>query len=205
MIVSQELLPGYPLVESTFVQMLGVSRTPIRNAIQLLQKDGLVEVIANKGAFVKLITQNEILWCFQYCEALEGMSAYLVTEKYNKGEITRDCLKTIEEHHYSTVRAVEKESLAEWKKCDYDFHAEFARLCGNPYIYTEHTRLRDRLLCVLWFIAPYYALKGSKEASLQEHATIMDALFEKKPSKARYFAQNHRGRVCNELKKLFEG
>jgi len=95
MIVNQEMLPGNPIVEVDFAKKLNISRTPVRVAIRHLQEDGLVELVSNKGSFVKSFSKNDIILSFEIVEALEGMAAYLVAEKYKSKNLVKSDLDNI--------------------------------------------------------------------------------------------------------------
>ncbi|MBZ4656516.1 MAG: hypothetical protein PWR27_2100 [Petroclostridium sp.] len=199
MIINQELLPGQPIVEVNFANKFNMSRTPIRAAIQLLQEDGLVELIPNKGTFVKSFTKNDIILCFEMVEALEGMATYLAAEKHKSGNLIKRDLNNLKKLVKKMDEALEVSNLNDWSKSDEEFHNEITKLCGNHYIKDEYVRLRTQLNCVLWFITPMYI---DKRASNQEHHMILEAILEKNPDKARQVAQSHRNRVRKELMHL---
>jgi len=156
MIVNQEMLPGNPIVEVDFAKKLNISRTPIRVAIRHLQEDGLVELVSNKGAFVKSFSKNDIILSFEIVEALEGMAAYLVAEKYKSRNLLKSDLDNLEKLVLKMDKDLETSNFNDWSKCDREFHNEITKLCGNHYIRDEHARLKIQMNCVLWFITPIY-------------------------------------------------
>ena len=70
-----------PLVERQLCDMIGISRTPIREALRELANDGLVEVIDGKGVYVKKIGFRDMIEIFEMREALEGMAVRLFVER----------------------------------------------------------------------------------------------------------------------------
>jgi DNA-binding GntR family transcriptional regulator len=84
LIISGALAPGTRLVESDLAQTLGVSRGPIREALQLLQRDGFVDLRARQGAFVHLPTLKEIEDFFDIRRALEMESARLAARRISQ-------------------------------------------------------------------------------------------------------------------------
>lgn len=200
MIISQELLPGQQIVEANFAKRFNMSRTPIRSAVRLLEEDGLVEIVPNKGAFVRTFTKHDIIACFEMAEALEGMAAFLLAEKCRLGYVGRRDLQKLEKLTREMEESLVNKELVAWSNCDEEFHEEITRMCGNYVIKEEYRRLKLQLNCVLWFITPVYI---DKEASNREHRMILDALYEKNPEKARSISQDHRNRVRNELINLF--
>ena len=196
MIINGELLPGNPIGEVYFARKFNMSRTPIRTAINSLQDDGLVELISNKGAYVKNISKNEIILSYEIIEALEGMAAYLVAEKYKSGVLLKSNLDNLKKLVIKMDKYLETKNYNDWSICDGEFHGEIAKLCGNYYIQNEHSRLKIQMNCVLWFITPMYI---DKRTSNKEHYMILESILEKEPDKARQIAQNHRHRVRNEI------
>ena len=74
-IVSARLHPGEPLLEEDLAKRLRVSRTPIRDALRKLDHEGLVRIVPNKGAFVRVLTPRDIREIYEVREALESFAA----------------------------------------------------------------------------------------------------------------------------------
>lgn len=196
MIVNRELLPGNPIGEVDFANKLNISRTPIRAAIHSLQDDGLVELVSNKGAYVKNLSKSEIILSYEIVEALEGMAAYLVAEKYKSRYLLKSDFDNLKKLVIKMDEDMDTTNYSNWSKCDGEFHSEIAKLCGNYYIKNEHTRLEIQMNCVLWFITPTYI---DKRTSNKEHHVILESILGKEPDKARQISQNHRHRVRNVI------
>lgn len=79
-IIHNELKPGERILETRLAEELGVSRSPIREALRLLEKNRLVELIPRKGARVTKITPENIEWFYDIFEALYSMVARKATE-----------------------------------------------------------------------------------------------------------------------------
>jgi len=71
LIVSNKFPPGFPLSEQTLAQELGMSRTPVREALRKLERDGLVETVSHRGAFVTGVSPKRLQEIFQVREILE--------------------------------------------------------------------------------------------------------------------------------------
>ena len=76
-----DLKPGEPLVENTLAERLAVSRTPVREAFQLLSQERLVHLVPGKGAFVSTVNTQDLVEIFTVREALEGMATKLAASK----------------------------------------------------------------------------------------------------------------------------
>jgi len=87
-ILSNRLRPGQSLNERSLSQRLKVSKTPIREAIQLLHKEGLIELIPQKGAFVAQITLNDIREIMQIRQGLEPLAAGVAASSHNTEELS---------------------------------------------------------------------------------------------------------------------
>jgi DNA-binding GntR family transcriptional regulator len=83
MIIGGEFGPNMELSENPLSEKLGISRTPIREAFLQLEKEGLIEIIPRKGAFLRKITTKEIQELFQVREVVEGLAAYLAAGKFS--------------------------------------------------------------------------------------------------------------------------
>lgn len=87
-ILSNRLRPGQSLNERSLSQRLKVSKTPIREAIQLLHKEGLIDLIPQKGAFVSQITLNDIREIMQIRHGLEPLAASVAASSHNTEELS---------------------------------------------------------------------------------------------------------------------
>jgi DNA-binding GntR family transcriptional regulator len=87
-ILSNRLRPGQSLNERSLSQRLKVSKTPIREAIQLLHKEGLIELVPQKGAFVAQITLNDIREIMQIRLGLEPLAASVAASSHNPEELS---------------------------------------------------------------------------------------------------------------------
>lgn len=88
-IVDNRLEPGTPLSEEKLAAEHGLSRTPIREVLQRLSRDGLVEIIRNRGAFVSRLDPRDMHELFEMREALEGFAARLAAQRMEDREIAR--------------------------------------------------------------------------------------------------------------------
>ncbi len=80
-ILKLELKPGTPLIENKIAEQLSVSRTPVREALIKLSKENLVTLISGKGAFVSLVSLQDLEELFVVREALEGIATNIATLK----------------------------------------------------------------------------------------------------------------------------
>lgn len=200
MIINRELLPGQQIVETSFAEKLGISRTPMREAIRALEKDGLVNIIPNKGTYIVHFGKEEIIMGLEVAEALEGMVAFLVAERVIKDELTKDDFVPIEDLIQEMDEYLDQEDYKEWSVRDEELHDSLAELSGNTILIDALKRIKMQLNSVLWFVTPIHI---DKNVSNECHKRIFDAIKKGDMYKARAEAQDHRFTVRNELLKIF--
>ncbi len=87
LILSKELRPGEKIVQDRLAGQLGVSRTPLIKALQMLEAEFLVESIPRRGMFVKEISTKELIDAFECREVLEGAAARLAAKRITDTEV----------------------------------------------------------------------------------------------------------------------
>lgn len=162
LIISGALAPGMRLVESDLAQTLGVSRGPIREALQLLQRDGFVDLRARQGAFVHLATLKEIEDFFDIRRALETESARLAARR-------------ITPEGAEQLRSVVDSGLAlldEGKDpSGVGMHQAITTVADNPVLAQMLGALEQR---TNWYRKPFeYSLR---KRAWDEHKKIVDAI-----------------------------
>ena len=116
-ILHRQLAPGTQLVESTISERLQVSRTPIRNAIKKLASEGLINIIANRGAFVIQPSLDEITQAYEARIELECVAAKLSIERITKEDISN--LKLLVEDERDAFR---QKDMVKFIKANENFH-----------------------------------------------------------------------------------
>ena len=164
-ITSGKLEPGARLKEADLVEQLAVSRTPIREALNQLSREGLVEIIPRRGAFVKSWGKQEALEVLLLREVLEGLAGRLATATMTDRDI--DSLEAL-------MRDYEKGKL-EYSEADRLFHEAIVDACGmerlKELIHNLYDSLQMRKILALSFND-----KKRIKQSLAEHRQIIKAL-----------------------------
>ena len=88
-ILEGQVAPGKKLKEGDLAEALGISRTPVREAINRLEKEGLVEIFPQRGAFVVEFTEKDVFELFLIRENLEGLAARLAAEKISESSLAK--------------------------------------------------------------------------------------------------------------------
>jgi DNA-binding GntR family transcriptional regulator len=183
-ILSGDLAPGTRLREEDIARQFGVSRTPVREALQQLRSDELVELHPNLGATVIRLSIEDTLAIYLVRESLEGLSARLAA------------LRATPDDHMLLYRIIEEMETAiesqakpgELSILNLRFHAELRRIANNRYL--------DRFLgqvehAVHRFGETTFAYPGRRDASVAEHRAIVDAIAQGDPERAEELAVKH--------------
>ena len=163
-IIHRKFLPGTQLKESDLVRKLGVSRTPIREALNQLSKEGIIEIFPRKGAFVKNCTKEEVIEILILREVLEGVAARLATLQMSDGLVKR--LETL-------FKDNRKDSI-DYAQTDEQFHSEIIQASGSTRLVGLVNNLTDSLQMLDMRTVSFRYPERIKE-SLAEHLKIIDA------------------------------
>jgi len=140
-IIRGEVAPGTRLVESRIADALDISRTPVREAIHKLEREGLIEKLARGGFGVLGLTRNEIEETFGIRSVLESYAASLAALNYHKGELLALEEKINEYEKYLTKKAVRKFL----PKINTEFHDLLYALSRSPKLIRMINHLRDQI------------------------------------------------------------
>lgn len=166
LIVNRTLQPGQHLVEIDLAEHLGVSRQPVREALQRLQTEGWVDLRPAQGAFVHTPTDEEADQLLGVRGVLETYSAKLAAERATQADVD-DLLRL----HANGVNALKDEDAEQLVTANAAFHAHITKIAGNAVL-AEMIATVDRR--VRWYYAPL-ALTRGKDA-WDEHAALIEAV-----------------------------
>ncbi|WP_187355575.1 GntR family transcriptional regulator [Paenibacillus tengchongensis] len=189
-IEENKLTPGQPIIEEEYAKKLDMSRTPVREAIRLLSVDGFITVYPRKGAYVSVLTAQDVNECYEMMEGVEGMIAYLAAKQPSEAD-----LKQLQE---LIDRMNEQKELADfykWKECDIEFHRTLHRMCSNKLL----IRHVEKLFHKTYQIQTRFVTGFNLEKATLEHQGILDALKARNPEKARQYTQQNWNRARQEL------
>jgi DNA-binding GntR family transcriptional regulator len=166
-IVNCTMPPGSVINEDALIEKFGTSRTPIREALLRLQKEGFVEIFPHQGTFVSQISLKDIYEIHQFRLIIESQVI-----KISGRNLERSVL---EQYRKFFVELENREfSIAEWVKADKDMHCYFVDASGNEYlrgIYSNTMDLIQRMRITT------RKMPHMKETN-REHVAILDALLE---------------------------
>lgn len=188
-IMDGELPPGSPVSDLSISREIGISRTPVREALSQLAKEGFVEQIPNRGAVVTQFNREDIVYQFELREALEVFAIRKAAVKgLSDGDAARIApavdlpLELTAELRCSGAGALNREQMKRFIGADLTFHTILLHAAGNPRILkvVNDTRLLMRVLAI-----PH---SGHTERELemihQHHSNILAAVMHGEPDRA---------------------
>lgn len=195
-ILSGSLKPGERLMEVQVAEKLGVSRTPIREAIRKLELEGLVVMIPRKGAYVADLSIKDITDALEIRAALEGLAAGLASMRITEEEIEELELTAVEFH-----KAIEQEDYDLMIQRDIEFHAKIFAATRNEKLVQLTNNLREQVQR----FRDIYLRKSNKSKELaREHYEIAEAIAGRNINRAEELAKKHIINAENYIMKMVE-
>jgi DNA-binding GntR family transcriptional regulator len=168
LIVRGDLLPGEPLLEVGLSEALGISRTPLREALKQLAAEGLVELRLNRGAVVAPLRREEVAELFEAVSGIERCAAELAAARMTASDLERlEALqKRIERHHDS-------DELRDYFDANQQIHSAIVGFARNSVLKASHDALLARAERARFFALSAH---GRWDESVREHRQILAAL-----------------------------
>ena len=164
MILTGQLLAGEKIVQDKLAAELGISRTPLRAALQKLESENLIESIPRRGVRIKEFSDQEIIEIYDCRMALEGTAVRLFTENANEKTIKK--LAKI----FAPFQAAKKIKVETYRNADSQFHQFIISNCGNQFLNRIFTQ-SNMLDCI-----NRIGLVRPPEETLGEHLAIIKAI-----------------------------
>lgn len=182
-IISGEIEPGERLMEIQLAESLGVSRTPVREAIRKLELEGLVIMEPRKGAYVSEVSINDIKEILEIRISLEGLGAYLATERMKDNE-----LEELLKKHEELKKSIENNDVPSILKNDAELHDIIFKSARNKAL----VNLIDGLMEQVQRFRVSYVSGHHKSSDLaKEHEKIIYAIRDKDKEAAKRYAEEH--------------
>lgn len=162
------LRPGEKLVDTELAEYIGVSRTPVREAIKRLEDKSLVETAANKWTKVADISIEEAELIYPIIWTLEELSISMALP-----QLSAKHFKAMEQANAKLEKAIKERDPVKASKADADFHDVYIKKSGNFYLIDilQDLKIKHRRMEVFYFEACFSAAD-----SVREHDKIMDAM-----------------------------
>ena len=139
-ILRGDLVPGERLMELQLAAKLGVSRTPIREAIRMLEQEGLAITIPRKGAIVAGMTEKDMQDVLEIREALEELSVQVACDK-----ITDEEVEKLQRNMKNFEHSLKSGDLKKMAQADVEFHDVIYQATDNPKLINMLNNLREQM------------------------------------------------------------
>lgn len=182
-IITGDLKPGERLMEIKLANDLGVSRTPVREAIRKLELEGLVIMNARKGAEVAPINEKDLREVLEIRKSLESLAVQLACK-----HCTQDELKKIQGINELILKSVRTGDVETTTKLDVDFHEAIYKSTGNDRLIQMLHQLKEH---IFRYRLEYIKEMKNKESIFEEHEKIIAAISEQNVRVARKETEHH--------------
>jgi DNA-binding GntR family transcriptional regulator len=179
-----ELRPGDRIVESALAKELGVSQTPVREALAALSREGLVIKLDHRGTFVSSLKETELREVLTLRAVLEGYCARLAAERWSPSDL--EGLEALVDRMAAAAGAGKITTLIDR---DLEFHRRLYELSGHSLLREVLSGLQQRMQLALAFADAVYSADLTDVA--ESHRTLIDALRRRDPARAEAVAKKH--------------
>lgn len=185
-IQSHRLRPGDVVVEAKLAVALGVSRTPLREALQRLEGEGLVAKSANRSFVIRRVDLSEYLQALKVRELVETEAAFVAV-----GRIPEKSIQAARAHIEKIVAAATFVA-EEYGRCDDEVHSLWIDHCGNAVLAKIIKALRATTRHFEFArMVDLARIDSRSESDVTEHLHILDALESREQKRIRQAVQNH--------------
>jgi GntR family transcriptional regulator, vanillate catabolism transcriptional regulator len=212
-ILDGALMPGQQLRQVELAERLGVSRTPLREAFRVLERDGFVH-IANGNQTVEVVdfTTQDLIELYEVREVVDGLAARCSSRLGLSREVAAslsDCLSTME-------RATEPLDISGYNDAHVTFHTAIVIECGNrrvcdllPIVRLTSSSSVTRITRKLYTEGSHWSLDEILQRQFMvgnsHHRAIFDAVLERNPAKAEKLARLHISTTIRNIQRLARG
>ena len=177
------LPPGERLMEIPLAEELGVSRTPIREAIRILEQEGLVVMIPRRGTYVADMSLKDVTEVFELRSILEELAAELAAER-----ITNEEIEALEQHLVEIGNYMNENNLDKVVQADILFHEILYKASRNDRLVEMINNLREQ---TLRFRTLSMSQTGRLAKTWDEHRQLVEAISDRDVERARQIARIH--------------
>lgn len=191
-IIEGRLKPGDHIVEVALTQQLGVSRTPVREALILLEREGLVVSEPHKGSFVKVFSADDVEKIFSMRTALENFAAERALPALSDTDFSRLDGLIIQQE-----KAIREGTFGQVRAKDMAFHNYLIERSNHPLLKRAWNELVAQIASLLYLRAEATPDYDEMQA-IKEHQAILDAFKARDLSTVKVFNQRINQRVSSE-------
>jgi DNA-binding GntR family transcriptional regulator len=187
------LEPGERLMEVQLADELGISRTPVREAIRKLEQEGYVIMMPRRGTYVSDISTNDVKEIFEIRSALESLATGLAARRIEPEE-----LETLQNLLIEIEGYIKKNDIEKIVETDIKFHGLLYKVSRNERLVNIISNLKEQLARFRTLSMSY---PGRLQETLEEHSEMVEAIANGDVSAARDAAEHHMERAEKTLLK----
>jgi DNA-binding GntR family transcriptional regulator len=192
-IIGGDFQPGKRLIEEKLAADMATSRTPVREAIQKLEKEGLIYRLSKSGFAVKPVTEEEVEEILGLRSVLEGYAAFLATSRITDAE-----LKQLDDIIAKEEECLKNLNVDEFIRLDGEFHDVLYRAAKNSRLYALLNDLRDYMYRYRVIILHY---QRKLHLAVQDHKEMLASIKAKSPRQVEKLVRKHVSRGKEIIKK----
>ena len=196
LIGSGKLVPGQLYSEVAMSKQLGISRTPLRTALQQLERDGLIIRLPQRGFYVYEFKEKDIEELFAIRKAIEGFAVEHIAKKKRKID-----LKQAKKHLAAQQEARKSDDYSIFIREDRQFHENLVNALNNKRLVTIYSDLRQSIELIG---LKRFKMNSQRNKSISEHKAIIKAIEKGDPLAAREAVYNHLDVAMVSLKRYLK-
>jgi DNA-binding GntR family transcriptional regulator len=185
-IMTKQLLPGERLMETELANEMGISRTPVREAVRRLETDGYVVIVPRKGSYVAGISMKDVMDVFEIRTALEMLAAEKAAERATEEEM-EDLKRAVRD-----MSDTENAGILATVDSDARFHSLIYQMSKNDRLVSLIHDLREQ---IYRFRSTTLSDPGRLKLALREHQRVLEAIAGRDPERAAKAIQKHMERA----------
>jgi DNA-binding GntR family transcriptional regulator len=196
MIIQDLLTPGEWIREQALADKLSVSRTPLREALKMLELDGLIRLLPNRGAVLMELTVEEVKEKLEVLAVLEALAGKLACQNATDAELAE-----VKALHYEMLAWFSRKNRLEYFKLNQRIHLAIVAASGNQTLIETHGRINAQLYRVRYQSNLQNELWGT---AVDEHEEMVAALEARNSEELSKCMLNHLGQTFSKFSKNLE-
>ena len=196
LIGSGELSPGQLYSESAMSKQMGISRTPLRAALQQLEKEGLIIRLPQRGFYVYEFKEKDIEELFAIRKAIEGYAVEHIAKKNREIDLEPAMI-----HLKAQEEARQSDDYSIFIREDRQFHENLVKALDNKRLVAIYSDMRQSIELIG---LKRFKMNSQRNQSISEHKTIINAIEKGDPLAAREAVYNHLDMAMVSLKKYLK-
>jgi DNA-binding GntR family transcriptional regulator len=182
-LIEGEIAPGARVPERELCEDLGISRTPLREALKVLASEGLVVLLPNRGARAAKLTRESVQDLFEVCEGLEALAGELACQRISDQQVTE-----IAALHAAMLAHYRACDLIPYYRCNRLIHEGIVRAANNAVLSSLYESVAARIRRAR-FITPMAPERWT--LAVQEHEAILNALLRRDAGGLAHILRTH--------------